>query len=82
VAAHGEAGTTVYGGSSNHGTVFKLTAPAAGMTAWTETVLHSFSETDGRNPFTGVIFDAAGNLYGTTLDGGPTDDGTVFKLTP
>ena len=30
----------------------------------------------------GVIFDAKGNLYGTTFGGGTAEDGTVFKLTP
>jgi uncharacterized repeat protein (TIGR03803 family) len=37
---------------------------------------------DGDYPFAGVIFDAAGNLYGTTYLGGAHLDGTVFELTP
>ena len=50
---------------TTHGTVFELT-PAAGG-SWTEKVLHSFgSGTDGSNPYASLIFDAAGNLYGTT----------------
>ena len=50
------------------GTVFELT-PAGGGT-WTEKVLYSFGNgTDGSNPYAGLIFDAAGNLYGTTNDG-------------
>lgn len=70
------------GGASNYGTVFQL-APGAGDT-WTETVLHSFDENgDGHYPYTvGLIFDAAGNLYGTTLRGSEHDRGTVFKLMP
>jgi len=54
--------------------------------AQTETVLYSFPGTpDGANPIAGVIFDAAGNLYGTTDNGGAygcSGCGTVFKLAP
>jgi uncharacterized repeat protein (TIGR03803 family) len=74
-------GTTEYGGSSNNcsggcGTVFKLD------TTGKETVLHSFvgTPTDGQSPYAGLVRDAAGNLYGTTLSGGASDFGTVFKL--
>ena len=75
-------GTTYSGGAYGYGTVFELT-PAAGGT-WTEKVLHSFINdgTDGHEPYAGLIFDAAGNLYGTTFAGGPSDLGTVFELTP
>ena len=83
-------GTTYFGGSGNCspsgappgcGTVFKLTPPAPGQTIWTESVLYSFKGgTDGVNPVAGVIGDANGALYGTTLNGGI--GGTVFKLTP
>ena len=76
-------GTAYYGGNSNAGTVFELSPPAAGG-AWTETVLHSFTFTDGARPYfgTGLLFDANGNLYGITSTGGPTDAGVVFKLSP
>jgi uncharacterized repeat protein (TIGR03803 family) len=75
-------GTTYSGGSDNRGVVFEL-APAGDGT-WKETVLHSFSKygANGRGPDAGLIFDAAGNLYGTTSYGGPSDSGTVFELTP
>src|ERR1017187_3297435 len=74
-------GTTSDGGTSNSGTLFELT-PAAGGT-WTEKVLHSFSGgADGTHPYAGLIFDAAGNLYGTTDLGGAYGYGTVFELTP
>ena len=83
-------GTTYVGGiycsgSGGCGTVFELT-PAAGGT-WTETVLYSFCPagypcTDGIGPEAGLIFDAAGNLYGTTVQGGRYDYGTVFELSP
>ena len=73
-------GTTYEGGTLGYGTVFELT-PAGGGT-WTEKVLYTFSNTDGANPYAGLIFDTAGNLYGTTLQGGTHGFGTVFELTP
>jgi len=74
-------GTTT-GGTSGNGTVFKLTPPAAGKTAWTETVLHRFQNTDGAYPAANLIFDGTGGLYGTASKGGAHGAGTVFKLTP
>jgi uncharacterized repeat protein (TIGR03803 family) len=78
-------GTTVYGGTYGYGTVFKLSPTASGN--WTETTLHNFNRdgTDGAYPGTGgLIFDASGNLYGTTVTGGSgsNPEGTVFELTP
>ncbi len=54
------------------------------MQAQSYSVLYSFTGTngDGSNPGGGVVTDAAGNLYGTTLLGGSSGAGTVFKLTP
>ena len=72
-------GTTGGGGADNLGTVFKLAPNADG--SWTESVLHSFNRSDGRQPNAALIFDAAGNLYGTTARGGARA-GTVFELTP
>jgi uncharacterized repeat protein (TIGR03803 family) len=61
-------GTTEDGGAGN-GTVFKLTLNSDG--GWTESLLYSFiGGHDGAFPVAGVIFDAAGNLYGTTAEGG------------
>jgi uncharacterized repeat protein (TIGR03803 family) len=74
-------GTTSRGGAHGGGTVFKLTPNGDGT--WTESVLYSFKAgNDGASPHAGVIFDQAGNLYGTTAVGGPSNAGTVFKLTP
>ena len=62
------------------GIVFKLTPSPTGQ--WTETVLHRFSGSDGGNSFSGLIRDAAGNLYGATVAGGSKGLGTVYKLSP
>jgi uncharacterized repeat protein (TIGR03803 family) len=62
------------------GVVFKLTPNVDG--SWTESALHTFNNSDGANPYAGLVFDAAGNLYGTTQGGGADNLGTVFKLTP
>jgi uncharacterized repeat protein (TIGR03803 family) len=45
-----------------------------------ETVLHSFDGADGAVPYAGLVRDAAGNLYGTTVGGGASGNGVVFKL--
>jgi uncharacterized repeat protein (TIGR03803 family) len=47
---------------------------------WKQKTLHSFNFKDGSWPQAGLIFDAAGSLYGTTFGGGPQGTGTVFKL--
>jgi uncharacterized repeat protein (TIGR03803 family) len=84
-------GTTEDGGANGSGTVFKLTSNEGG--AWTESVLYSFCSlpkcSDGAYPFSKLIFDRAGNLYGTTTEGGNSNElcpnrmcGTVFKLGP
>ncbi len=67
-------GTAPYGGTGT-GVVFAL---ARQNGRWKETVLHSFDGSDGQTPESNLIFDAAGNLYGTTAGAG----GTVFKLAP
>jgi uncharacterized repeat protein (TIGR03803 family) len=82
-------GTTQSGGSGGDyplGTVYKL-SPNAGGSGWTETILHSFTGPsnggpDGALPYAGVIVDAAGNLYGTTVWGGASGAGTVFEVMP
>jgi uncharacterized repeat protein (TIGR03803 family) len=73
-------GTTSRGGANGNGTVFKLKHSEDG---WKEEVLYSFAGgNDGGYPAAGVIFDRAGNLYGTTFVGGEFSGGTAFKLTP
>ena len=72
-------GTTAEGGSSNGGTVFKLTPKGS---VWIESVLYSFAAGNGYAPVAELIFDTAGNLYGTTSMGGAHGSGTAFRLTP
>ena len=68
-------GTTLGGGAYGFGTVFKLTTTHA------LTVLYSFTGgADGAHPFNGLTWDAAGNLFGTTFEGGAYGAGVVFEL--
>ena len=85
-------GTTAFGGNSNRdcnsmgcGTVFELVRNADG--SFSETVLYAFCSvgsncSDGYNPNTALVFDAAGNLFGTTESGGANGGGEVYELTP
>ncbi len=75
-------GTTYNGGTSNKGTVFTLTPPTTTGGPWTEAVLHSFTGSDGSNPHAPVVMDSNGVLYGTTLGGGSSNNGTVYSLAP
>jgi len=69
--------TTSLGGNGN-GVVFEMSHSGP---AWTEQPIYTFSGADGANPFSGVIFDSAGNLYGTTTQGGANGFGAVYELT-
>jgi len=86
---HNLYGTTENGGSTSQackstggcGVIFKLTPSSGG--AWTESILHSFAGgSDGSIPYSGLIQDAAGNFYGTTIEGGSKNVGTVYELSP
>ena len=73
-------GTTSAGGAYGFGVVFKLTRSGQ---SWTESVLWRFTGgSDGGNPLSGLIFDSAGNLYGTTQSGGAHQAGAVYELSP
>ena len=80
-------GVTFYSGAYGMGTVYKLTRNGG---AWQETILHSFNidGVDGFFPTGKLVFDSAGNLYGTTQFGGTGNCsnglgcGTAFKLAP
>jgi len=70
-------GTASYGGADNDGVVFELTGDG------TQKVLHNFrGGTDGRTPVAALYRDNAGNLYGTTDNGGEYGVGIVFRLAP
>jgi uncharacterized repeat protein (TIGR03803 family) len=71
-------GTTYQGGTFRFGTVFRMTADGA------MTVLHPFAggSADGAHPRAGLVEAADGNFYGTTLGGGGSEMGTVFRMTP
>ena len=72
-------GTADSNGANYDGTVFELTRSGSG---WTENTLFSFAGGNrGAYPAAGLIFDPAGNLYGTTQFGGD-GDGTVFEMSP
>ena len=81
-------GTTFYGGTSaceGHGCglVFKLTP--AGNGEWTERAIYLFTGgSDGSHPNSRLVFDAAGNLYGTTYGAyyGGSGYGTAYRLSP
>jgi uncharacterized repeat protein (TIGR03803 family) len=83
-------GTTYAGGGSPNcgfdggvgcGVVFRLTPPAAGQTAWTESVLFAFNNTDGAVPFAPLLL-IGGAVYGTTTYVASQNSGEIFQLTP
>jgi uncharacterized repeat protein (TIGR03803 family) len=71
-------GTTIFGGTLGQGTVFKVTP------AGQESVLYNFTGLggDGAQPYSGLVMDSSGNLYGTTFKGGSSNGGSIFKLVP
>lgn len=72
-------GTTVGGGASNMGTIFRVKADGSNYS-----VLHAFAgaPSDGSAPMASLILDGTGSIYGTTYIGGTLDEGTVFALPP
>jgi uncharacterized repeat protein (TIGR03803 family) len=75
-------GTTRVGGAFDLGTVYEISPKAGG--GWYEKVLHSFSGSpnDGNDPFSPLVIDSSGNLYGTTIAGGESNEGIVFQMKP
>ncbi len=78
-------GTAFQGGANGYGVVFKLHPTSGG--GWQERVLHSFGNAPAANPSATMVFDASGNLFGTTLAGASLTScqggcGTLFELTP
>jgi uncharacterized repeat protein (TIGR03803 family) len=68
---------TTYIGGDGFGGIFEL-SPSGD--SWSETTLFNFNNRNGGVPNDSLVFDSAGNLYGTTLQGGPANAGTVFEL--
>lgn len=77
-------GTTSVGGIGGGGIVFELSPPVPPSARWIEKVLYNFLgyNKDGHLPGASLLFDSAGNLYGTTEEGGDYASGTVFELSP
>src|SRR5437660_8428465 len=78
-------GTTSLGGSSGWGTVFAMIPDAKKASGYRHKLLYNFCSAggncdDGGYPATGVVRDAAGNLYGTTVNGGGHLKGEVFRV--
>jgi uncharacterized repeat protein (TIGR03803 family) len=77
-------GTTLSGSASSkddEGTVFELTPKTEG--SWSEKVIYSFKNvSDAAGPNSGLVFDAKGNLYGTTSSGGKAGEGAIFEFSP
>jgi uncharacterized repeat protein (TIGR03803 family) len=77
---------TAQGGEVNggHGVIFKLTNFGG---TWTESTVFDFNVVDGDSPYSDLVWDASGNLYGTTYYGGAECQsqgacGNVFEFTP
>ena len=71
---------TAMAGPHNAGIVYRLSPSGSG---WAAQILYAFQGgSDGAFPAGGLIFDQAGNLYGTTLAGGTGGGGTVYELSP
>jgi hypothetical protein len=75
-------GTTFFGPPNGSGLVFELKKPSGKVHSWTGTMLHAFSDgNDGSSPAAGLVFDSAGNLYGTTnVATSQSARGNVFRL--
>lgn len=73
-------GATEGEAANGFGSVFKLTP---GKTGWTFTDLYDFLDgNDGAQPYGSVAVDSKGNVFGTTVIGGSTNQGVVFEITP
>jgi uncharacterized repeat protein (TIGR03803 family) len=73
-------GTTLLDGAYGQGNVFKLTPSGGG---WTYTDLYDFTGgSDGGQPISNVTIDANGHLYGTTYQGGTSNVGVAWEITP
>ena len=73
-------------GDRGCGTVYSLRPPARAPSTvifdWSPSILYRFSGTDGQYPQGDLTFDQAGNIYGTTVNGGSAGWGLIYSLTP
>ena len=73
-------GTTFQDGSHLFGSIFKMTRSGG---SWTYSSFHDFTDgLDGGFPFSNLVFDSSGNLYGTGALGGSHGNGVVVEITP
>jgi len=73
-------GTTFADGEFGYGAAFKLSLTDSG---WAYTSLHDFTNgSDGGYPYSNLVFDDSGNIYGTASSGGSSGNGVVFRLSP
>jgi uncharacterized repeat protein (TIGR03803 family) len=72
-------GTTYYGGTNGDGTIWELSRSGGN---WMESILHNFAgqPNDGSNPWSSLLLDSGGDLFGTTFNGGSDNAGTVFEM--
>ena len=74
-------GTTIRGGASNAGTVFRI-SPSSGATSTVVEFTGNGGARPGYGPYGGLIKASTGLLWGTTNYGGISDNGTVYKINP
>jgi uncharacterized repeat protein (TIGR03803 family) len=72
-------GTTSAGGTHSAGTIFELSSSTG---TWQESIAYNFNGTSGSTPYSGLVADSSGNLYGTTSAGGINGKGIVYEFVP
>ncbi len=73
-------GTTSNGGSKNEGVVWEIPASTFKSGVPYLNVIATFTGSNGADPYAGVTIDGAGNLFGTTMEGGPANEGVVWEI--
>jgi uncharacterized repeat protein (TIGR03803 family) len=85
-SAGGGANCVNYNGNAGCGIVYELRpplrSPASAIAYWNSNILYRFSGSDGAYPEGDLTFDQAGNIYGTTINGGSAGWGVVYSLSP
>jgi uncharacterized repeat protein (TIGR03803 family) len=73
-ATNGDLYGTAEGGTNGNGLIYQLTTKGKLI------VEHDFDQTDGANPYAGVVQGTDGSFYGSTQNGGPEEIGSIYKL--